>query len=106
MNNIEKIHHICLKSDLEKAKEKGIYEISTKGKKLAEVGFIHCCFSSQLESIHNKFYADEKDVLVMTLCSKRIKFPIRVEPDLFGKHYPHIYGPIHLYNIEKIAPYH
>jgi uncharacterized protein (DUF952 family) len=92
----EHIFRIALTRDWEAAKRVGEYRISTLGKTLDEVGFIHGSFRHQVERIGSFLYsAVSEPITVLEVDPSRVAAPVRVEnleggPDLF----PHIYGAL------------
>jgi len=91
------IFHISLPSDWEAARADGRYFISTRGRTLADEGFIHCSFAEQVATVMSNFYADLSEVVVLRIDPHRLCAPIVVE-DLAGagEAFPHVYGPIGL----------
>ena len=50
------LQHIALESDWQAAQETGSYPVSTRGRTIAEVGFMHCSGSpAQLEGVLEHF---------------------------------------------------
>lgn len=91
------IFHISLPDDWEAARVDGRYRVSTRGRSLADEGFIHCSFAEQVEQVMSNFYADLDQVVVMRIDPHRLCAPLVVE-DLVGggEEFPHVYGPIGL----------
>jgi uncharacterized protein (DUF952 family) len=90
------IFHIAAATDWESAKESGSYELSTRGASLAEVGYIHCSFASQVAMVANAVYADSTEPLVLLRINPAVvTATIQIE-NLDGgtEHFPHIYGPL------------
>lgn len=52
------IFHLTERRVWEEARRVGRYEESTKGATLAEVGFIHCSFRDQVETVASFLYGD------------------------------------------------
>lgn len=90
------IYHIAFKADWERAKRAGEYTMSTIGKTLADVGFIHASGPAQLAGVANTFYKGvTEDLLVLVIDTRRVRARIRYE-DVPGAAapFPHIYGPL------------
>jgi len=89
------LYHIALRSDWEAATGNGEYTISTRGRSLADEGFIHCSFAEQVDATADRFYADVDDAVVLRIDPRRLTSRIVVE-DLAGtgEQFPHVYGPI------------
>jgi uncharacterized protein (DUF952 family) len=87
------IFHIAERAEWEAAREAGRpYEISTRGRTLAEEGFIHASRDEdQVRGVRRAFYADLDDLVLLVIDPEGLD--VRHEPvadDVF----PHIYGPI------------
>lgn len=102
------IYHLALRDEWEAAvAEGGAYRRSTLGKSLADQGFIHCSFESQVESTANLIYRGRDDVLLLTIGTSKLGAEVRVE-NLDGGTalFPHIYGPLPLdavVGVERMA---
>jgi uncharacterized protein (DUF952 family) len=86
--------------------EHGSYAESTRGASLAEVGYIHCSFAPQVETVANYIYADWSRALVLLeIDVEQVTSPIRVE-NLEGgtEEFPHIYGPIPAAAVTRVHP--
>jgi uncharacterized protein (DUF952 family) len=75
----------------------GEYRVSTIGRLLDDVGFIHCSFDHQVPQVADAFYRGRSDVLLLTIDESKVTSPIREEnaegtTDVF----PHIYGPLNV----------
>ncbi|MCW2943826.1 MAG: hypothetical protein JWR24_543 [Actinoallomurus sp.] len=89
------IFHIAERPDWDAAREAGgPYEMSTRGRTLAEEGFIHASRDEeQVRTVQGAFYADLDDLVLLTIDTDGLD--VRHEPvgdDVF----PHIYGPVPL----------
>ncbi len=91
------LYHVALASDWEAALAGGRYEVSTRGRSLAEEGFIHCSFAEQVEGTADRYYRDVDDVVLLRIDPGRLSCAVVVE-DLVGsgEALPHVYGPIDL----------
>lgn len=91
------LFHVSLPDEWAAAQADGRCTTSTRGKTLAEEGYIHCSFTEQIDGVLARFYADVDEVVVLRIDPHRVPSPIVVE-DLFdvGEAFPHIYGPIPL----------
>ena len=89
--------HLALASDWDAAQRDGEYRVSTLGRSLDDVGFIHASTSpEQVLGVASAFYGNVWEPLVLlTIDVDRIESDVRDEfvgdaPEPF----PHIYGPI------------
>ncbi|MFI6502931.1 DUF952 domain-containing protein [Nonomuraea typhae] len=78
----------------------GGYRVSTRGRSLAEVGFIHCSRDrAQLDQVAAAFYADVADELLV-LEIDPAGLDVRIEDG-----FPHLYGPLPLASVTAARPY-
>ncbi|HEY2204962.1 MAG TPA: DUF952 domain-containing protein [Pseudonocardia sp.] len=90
------IFHIAYARDWQRALLAGSYAVSTRGLSLAEQGYIHASTAEQVASTADRFYAGERDLVVLVIDPARVGVPIRFEPPAPGvaELFPHIYGPL------------
>ena len=99
--------HLTTKHAWEDAMKDGRYSLSTKGKTLEEVGFIHGSFADQVEEVAGFVFAGSTEELVVLhlniekLASHGIE--VRVEEASNGKSYPHIYGAIPCDLVDRVS---
>jgi uncharacterized protein (DUF952 family) len=91
------LFHIALPEDWVAAQTAGSYAVSTRGRTLAEEGYIHCSFAEQVAATATRFYGDVPAVVLLRVDPDRLTSPVVVE-DLVGggEAFPHVYGPINL----------
>jgi uncharacterized protein (DUF952 family) len=101
------IFHIALRSDWELAKRQGSYRVSTRGKSLDEVGFVHCSWQHQVSTIANSVYADVTHPLcLLVIDESRLSAPVHEEDiEGTGQSFPHIYGPVDLDAVVEVREY-
>lgn len=90
------IYHIATRADWERACLDGEYITSTFGRTLAEEGFIHASFPSQVAGVANTFYKGiEDDLVVLVIDPELVRSEIRHDyaPEASAR-FPHIYGPL------------
>jgi uncharacterized protein (DUF952 family) len=93
----EPLFHIAEAPHWERAREQGTYERSTRGRSLAEVGFVHLATSAQWPGVLERFYADHDGPLVLlTVDPGRLTAPLCWEPPhpASDEVFPHLYGPL------------
>jgi glutathione S-transferase len=94
------IHHLALHTDWQHAQKTGEYRISTLGRTLDQVGYIHCSHNhTQLHTVHDTFYATTTQPLLI-LDIDPTGLDIRTENG-----YPHLYGPLPLTAVTAVHPY-
>jgi len=96
------IYHLALESDWTHAQAgAGEYRVSTIGRQLDDVGFIHCSFDHQVQKVADAFYRGRTDVVLLSIDDSKLTSPMRKEnaegtTDVF----PHVYGPL---NVDAVA---
>ena len=102
--------HLTTKQAWEDALKLGAYSLSTKGKTLEVVGFIHGSFADQVEEVAGFVFAGSTEDLVLLhleidkLASNGIE--VRVEEASNGKSYPHVYGAIPCKLVDGVSTAH
>ncbi|MGW6911518.1 MULTISPECIES: DUF952 domain-containing protein [unclassified Streptomyces] len=92
------ILHITERSLWDAAREHGTYEMSTRGRTLAEEGFIHCSTRAQLPTVAAFLYGSydgPDELVVLVVDPARLDVPLKYEaPEPGSEEFPHVYGPI------------
>lgn len=87
------IYHIADKGRWASSKLNGLYEHPS----LAIEGFIHTCYQDQVSSVRERYYADERELLLLhineTLVTSEIKYELAPSVQ---EQFPHIYGPLNV----------
>ena len=93
------LFHIIEPARWERAQVEGSYTGSTRGRELAEEGFIHLSREDQVSGVLSAFYADVPDLLVLHIDEALLSDP--VVDDVVGTTaegvdivFPHLYGPL------------
>jgi uncharacterized protein (DUF952 family) len=98
------IFHIATRADWEAAQRDGAYTTSTRGRTLAEEGFIHAARTEQVQPVFDRYYADAGEPLVLLVIDPdRLGAEVRVEP-VGDDTYPHVYGPIEPAAVVEVRP--
>jgi glutathione S-transferase len=100
------IYHIAEAADWEQAQRDGQYTMSTRGRTLAEEGFIHASTAAQVPLVAAAYYRDAPDLVLLVIDTERVGPELRYEqvpgqPDP----YPHIYGPLNLDAVLETRPF-
>jgi len=100
------IYHIAAAADWEQARRDGEYAMSTRGRTLAQEGFIHTSTAPQVALVANAFYRDAPDLVLLVIDPDRVTPEIRYErvPGQ-DQHYPHIYGPLNVDAVIATRPF-
>ncbi|MFG2551819.1 DUF952 domain-containing protein [Streptomyces sp. NPDC048581] len=92
------ILHITERSLWDAAREHGAYEMSTRGRALAEEGFVHCSTRAQLPTVAAFLYGSydgPDELVVLVVDPARLDVPLKYEaPEPGSEEFPHVYGPI------------
>lgn len=103
-----RIFHIATADDWRAAKRAGTYTTSTRGRTLAEEGFIHASRGDQWQGVQARFYADVTGpLLLLVIDTDRLTSPVVVEavPDAdVDETFPHIYGPLNTDAVVNTVP--
>lgn len=99
------LFHLADRQAWEAAQSTGRYEISTRGRTLQEVGFIHCSLRHQVRPVAEARYADAEDLVLLVIDGDRVGVPLRYEgsaPD--AEQFPHLYGPLPTAAVVRAVP--
>ena len=95
-----RILHVADRADWTAAQAAGRYEVSSRGRTLAEEGFIHTSTSAQVSGVLERYYADlDPSGLLLLVIDidqlERAGSPVRWD-EVPGQPapFPHSYGPI------------
>lgn len=89
------VFHVAVPGDVDAVGEDGLYTVSSRGRSLADEGFIHCSFAHQVDVIVQTHYADLEQVTVLRIDPARVADLLVVEDlDGGGESFPHLYGPL------------
>lgn len=100
------IYHIAARSDWEQAQRSGEYTTSTRGRTLAQEGFIHCSAADQVADVANFVYRGAADLVLLVIDSAKVGSKIQYD-DVPGqpRPYPHIYGPLNPGAVVEVVPF-
>ena len=100
------IFHVATAADWAAAQASGSYTTSTRGRTLAEEGFLHASRGDQWRGVLERFYADAGEpLLLLVIDTKRLEVPV-VEEGVPGGDdtYPHIYGALDPAAVVRVVP--
>ena len=100
------IYHIAEAAGWEQAQRAGEYTMSTRGRTLAEEGFIHASTAEQVPLVADAYYRDAPDLVLLVIDTERVRPELRYE-HVPGQEdpYPHIYGPLNLNAVIETRPF-
>ena len=93
--NLKSIYKICLKSELDDAKNKNQFLGS---KKDLEDGFIHFSGEDQVKSTLKKFYLNQKGLILLKVDTLKLDH-LLWEQASDGNMFPHLYSPLDMTNV-------
>ncbi|WP_237405318.1 DUF952 domain-containing protein [Actinacidiphila reveromycinica] len=103
------ILHLTERPLWDQARAVGSYELSTRGRTLGDVGFIHCSLRHQLPAVAALLYGaepDRADLVVLVIEVARLGVPVRYEPPVPGaEEFPHVYGPLPVGAVVAVEPW-
>lgn len=87
------IYHITSKASWQQSLEEGFYEAES----LHTEGFIHCSKQSQVPGVLDRYYKNQKSLLLLHINEDKIRAALKYElsPSV-NEEFPHIYGPINI----------
>jgi uncharacterized protein (DUF952 family) len=101
------IYHITSRTAWNQARQRGDY----RAESLETEGFIHCSTDQQVIPVAEKYYKDQKDLILLVIEPDRLTSDLRWEPPSEGSLppgvpegalFPHIYGPINLEAVVRV----
>ena len=98
--------HLADPADWAEAQRAGSYDRSTRGATLAEVGYVHCSYAHQVESVAAHVYGDwEGPLLLLRIDPEQVGIEV-VEENLEGgdELFPHLYGPVEVSAVLSAEP--
>jgi len=103
-----RLYHAALPGDWEQAQRAGRYEMSTRGRTLADEGFIHASYENQVEGVVNSFYADLDELVLLEIDRDALDADVIDESPTGNpadEHFPHIYGPVPVAAVAAATPW-
>ncbi|MFJ9891871.1 DUF952 domain-containing protein [Streptomyces sp. NPDC091280] len=101
--------HITERALWDAARERGVYEWSTRGRTLQEEGFIHCSTRAQLPRVAAFLYGSydgPDELVVLEVDPERLGGSLKYEAlKPGGEEFPHVYGPIPVDAVVGVRPW-
>ncbi|MBW4678473.1 MAG: DUF952 domain-containing protein [Desmonostoc geniculatum HA4340-LM1] len=95
------ILHITKRQQWEQAKNLGSYRADS----LDSEGFIHCSKSNQILKVANRFFNNQKDLVLLFIDSDQVEAEIRNEEAEIGELFPHIYGELNIDAVYQVIDF-
>ena len=90
--------HIAHQADWHRALDAGTYDVSTRGRALDDVGYIHASYPEQVQDVARYVFADDPEPLRILVLDEALVtgagVRVELEDGRDGELYPHIYGAI------------
>ncbi len=67
-----------------------------------ESGFIHLSTKSQIKDTINKYFQDQKNIVILQICETKIRENIKWEISRDNQIFPHLYGFLKLFDVKKV----
>ena len=98
--------HLADPAEWAEARQAGSYDRSTRGASLGEVGYVHCSYAHQVETVAAAVYADWTGELVVLRIDPSLLGVEVVEENLEGgdELFPHVYAPIPVEAVIAVEP--
>lgn len=100
------LFHLAFPDDWEEARRHGRYEISTRGRTLAQEGFIHLSRAQQWQGVRERFYADVPgELLLLRIDPTLVDAPVVEEEPAPGvvELFPHLYGALPVDAVTEVS---
>jgi len=104
------LYHLALAEEWQQALAAGVYQRSTRGLAIEQVGFLHASHGDQIEATFERFYPDAGPVRLLSIDPQRLGaagLEVREEaaPES-GELFPHLYGgPLPCAAVVAAEPY-
>jgi uncharacterized protein (DUF952 family) len=98
--NITTIYHVTTRSEWEKALSTGKYQADS----LISEGFIHCSERGQIPGVLDRYFAGQKDLVILKINPTKVGERIVYEGPDGGEAFPHIYGLLLVDAVERVYP--
>lgn len=89
------VEHLALPQDWRAALAAGRYTASTRGRSLAEEGFVHASRPDQTAAVRQRYYADVPELVLLTIDTDLLDVPWRLDR-VGDDEFPHLYGPVRI----------
>jgi uncharacterized protein (DUF952 family) len=94
------IYHLTTVEEWEDAQDKGSYEPPS----FQREGFIHCCTEDQLESVKERLFKQQENLVKLAIDPTLLKQKLQYDRDEeMQQEFPHIYGPLNLDAVTQIV---
>ncbi|HYO39672.1 MAG TPA: DUF952 domain-containing protein [Nocardioidaceae bacterium] len=100
-----RVFHLTTGAEWTAAQRAGSYTVSTRGRTLAQEGYIHCAAEHQVEGVRERYFTGVADLVLLEVETDLLGSPWRTEQvDGADQSFPHVYGPIDLDAVVAVRP--
>jgi uncharacterized protein (DUF952 family) len=96
--NSDNIFHVISLEDWDKVKEKDFYTPMS----LTNEGFIHFSFEDQIPGVIERFYNNQKNLLILKIDRNKLKSKLKLESVPGFGDFPHLFGELNLDAVVEI----
>lgn len=97
----EFIYHVTTRSWWEAAQKLG----KLSSPRFDEEGYIHCATAQQIPGVLERYFANQTDLVKLTLDKQKIQPPLVFELAAnLNEVFPHVHGPINLDAVVDVTP--
>jgi uncharacterized protein (DUF952 family) len=97
----EPVYKICPEAALQEARKSGRFDGSADD---ARDGFIHLSVGHQVTGTLAKYFAGQRDLVLLAVDPERLGEQLRWEKSRDGELFPHLYGPLDLAHVISVEP--
>lgn len=101
--------HFTERSLWDASRERGEYRMSTRGRALAQEGYVHCSTRARLPPVAAGLYGSDEspdELVVLVVDPARLDVPVKYEaPEPGAEEFPHVYGPIPVDAVVRVEPW-
>jgi uncharacterized protein (DUF952 family) len=97
----EPVYKICPEAALQEARKSGRFDGSADD---ARDGFIHLSVGHQVTGTLAKYFAGQRDLVLLAVDPERLGVQLRWEKSRGGELFPHLYGPLDLAHVISVEP--
>lgn len=103
---MQTLYHIARNEDWQKARNTAVYTVSTLGKTLNEVGFIHLSFAPQVKTVADFIYTSTPDLVLLKIDPDKLTNEVKIEAvSGTNEKFPHLYGPLPVTAVTDVINY-
>ncbi|WP_392531524.1 DUF952 domain-containing protein [Nostoc sp. C117] len=95
------ILHITKCQQWEQAKDLNSYRADS----LDSEGFIHCSKSTQIVKVANRFFNNQRELVLLLIDFDKVQAEIHYEEAEIGELFPHIYGELNIDAVYKVIDF-